>query len=135
MPNRTSWSLATLAAPPSAARGAAALTGVGQECLEIDPLKDGLGDRALGVEEDQGADQILRQGELTPGEGLGESADPLASRADLHAGGDEGDAAMAELDQVIHRLKHAFRMIGQHRIELEVDLAVEQHRGHAGRRQ
>ena len=60
-------------------------------------------------------------------EGLDEAAHPLAARPDIVAGGDDGDAAVAELDQVAGRLAQARGMLGQHRVDVERDVAVEQH--------
>src|SRR5436190_1577644 len=81
-----------------------------------------IGRQALGLNE------IFWSGQMAPAKGFPEAAQALAPRPDVRTAADQGDAAMAELDQMFGRLRHAERVVGEDGVHLEGDFAVEKDR-------
>ena len=76
-------------------------------------------------------DEVLGTDEAAAAKGFLETAHALAAGADVDAAGDERDAAMTEVDQMLGRLRHPERVVGEDGVHVERDLAVEEDRRHA----
>jgi hypothetical protein len=75
--------------------------------------------------------QIFRARQIAPSKGFDITANALTAGTNIQAARDQRNAPMSKLYEMLGRLRHADDMVGENGVDLQRNIAIEQHGGNS----